>query len=378
MSTPDPDCVPFEQLFGRGFEAAADAPGRVNLIGEHTDYHHGFVLPTVTPQFTRAEIRRRTDDRVRAWSARISQDVEEYRLGFETRGRGWLDYVQGVSTVLARNNLAFGGFDLRLVSSVPVGAGVSSSAALEVSVLRALRRLFALPIDDVTLARLAQAAETDFVGAAVGIMDQIASSVGRPGEALFLDTRSLAMEHIPLPNTIDLVVIDSGVVHRHAGGEYGTRRRESFEAANALGVDHLRDLGLDALERINALPPVLARRARHVVTENQRVIDAVQALRSGDAPALGALFNASHASMRDDYETSTIDVDALVAIGQQDPAIYGARLTGGGFGGCVVMVARATMGRMAATRVLQAYRARTARHGAVLMVASGGMRSPVT
>jgi galactokinase len=247
-----------------------------------------------------------------------------------------------------------------------------------VSVLRALRRAFGLPIDDVRLARLAQAAETDFVGAAVGIMDQIASSLGRPGQALFLDTRSLAIERIGLPDTIDLFVIDSGVVHHHAGGEYGTRRRESFEAAKALGVDRLRDLGLDALERINALPPILARRARHVVTENQRVLDTVHALRSGDAPALGALFNASHASMRDDYETSTIDVDALVAIGQQDPAIYGARLTGGGFGGCVVMLARATMGRLAATRILEEYRARTARHGSVLMVTSGGIgrRSP--
>jgi galactokinase len=336
------------------------------------------VLPTVTPQFTRAEVRKRPDDRVRAWSGWVSQDLEVYRLGVETRGRGWLDYVQGVTRTLARNNFAVGGFDLRLVSNVPVGAGVSSSAALEVSVLRALRRLFVLPIDDVRLARLAQAAEADFVGAADGIMDQMASSIGRRGEALFLDTRSLAMERIPIPDTIDLVVVDSGVVHRHAGGEYGTQRQQSFEAAKALGVDRLRDVGLDALERINALPPVLARRARHIVTENQRVLDAVRALRSGDAPALGALFNASHASMRDDYETSTIDVDTLVAIAQQDPAIFGARLTGGGFGGSVVMLARAAMGRMAAARIVQEYRVRTGRRGAVLIPTPEGQVPAVT
>ena len=171
-------------------------------------------------------------------------------------------------------------------------------------------------------------------------MDQMVCSVGLPGAALFLDTRSLVYESIPLPDTADLAVVDSGIAHQHAGGDYATRRRESFAAAAALGVDYLRDAGPADLDRLERLPPVLCRRARHVVTENQRVLAAVEALRRGDAAQFGALLNASHRSLRDDYETSLPEIDVLVALAQADPDVYGARLTGGGFGGAVVMVTR--------------------------------------
>jgi galactokinase len=339
----------------------------VNLIGEHTDYHEGYVLPTVIPQRTRVRLQRRGDRRVRACSTALGGTWEEYEIGAESPGRGWLDYVQGVTVMLARHGVALPGFDLSIESSVPVGAGVSSSAALEVSLLRGLRALAGFELDDVTLARIAQAAETGFVGAPVGIMDQIASSLGRDGEALFLDTRTLAVDRVPLPPAIEVVVIDSGVSHAHAGGEYVTRRRESFEAAALLGVEHLRDLDVAQLSRTAGLPPLLARRARHVVTENARVLAAVEALRAGDAPRLGALFAASHASMRDDYETSTPEIDALVELGAAHPDIFGARLTGGGFGGSVVMLARAGRGRDAAARIRDAYRRQTGRDGVVLV-----------
>lgn len=357
----------FEDLFNVSPEVVADAPGRVNLIGEHTDYHDGFVLPTVIPQRTHVQGRRRCDDRVRVWSAGLGDHVHEYCLGCETRGRGWLDYVQGVSATLARLGAHVSGFDLRIESTVPVGGGVSSSAALEVSVLRALREIFSLPLDDVELARAAQRVETEFVGAPVGIMDQMASSVGRDGEALFLDTRSLAMQHIPLPRGAELVVVNSGVTHQHAGGKYATRRAESFDAATLLGVSRLRDMTLDELPRIATLPPVLARRARHVVSENHRVLEAVDALRRDDAAALGMLFNASHASIRDDYETSTSDIDTLVEIAQRHADIYGARLTGGGFGGAVVMLARTGTGHAASLCIVTKYRGATGRDGAVLI-----------
>jgi len=347
--------------------ASADAPGRVNLIGEHTDYHDGFVLPTVIPQRTTVHVERRGDQRIRASSDAFGDRWEEYDAGHERSGRGWLDYIQGVTAILARHGVAIPGFDVRIASDVPVGAGVSSSAALEVSLLRALRRLLAFDADDLTLARMAQAVETDFVGAPVGIMDQMAVSLGHPQEALFIDTRSLLVESLPLPGTMDLVVIDSAVPHAHAGGEYATRRRESFEAAARLGVPRLRDVDPTSLPRIAALPPVLARRARHVVTENQRVLDAVAALRNGDAPSLGALFTASHASMRDDYETSTPDIDALVRIAEATPDVYGARLTGGGFGGAVVVLVKAGCARKVAPAVCDAYRAATARAGKVLV-----------
>jgi galactokinase len=357
----------FRGLFDAEPEVRADAPGRVNLIGEHTDYHGGYVLPAVIPQRARVEARTRADRRVRAWSAAVDEPVQEYAIGAETRGRGWLDYVQGVTTLLRQEGAPVSGVDLRIESDVPVGAGVSSSAALEVSVLRALRSLYAWSLDDVALAKLAQRVETEFVGVPVGIMDQMASSVGRDGEALFVDTASLAIERLPLPRDAALVVIDSGVVHQHAGGEYVTRRRESFEAATRLGVERLRDAGLERLPQLSTLPPLLARRARHVITENQRVLDAVTALRDGDVARLGALFNASHASMRDDYETSTPEIDTLVTIAQQHPSVYGARLTGGGFGGAVVMLAEAPNAARVARGVRDLYTQQTGRRAVVLV-----------
>jgi galactokinase len=348
-------------------EVSADAPGRVNLIGEHTDYHDGFVLPTVIPQRTHAHITRRVDLRVRASSGALDGRWEEYEAGKESAGRGWLDYVQGVTAMLARHGVNVPGFDVRIESSIPLGAGVSSSAALEVSLLRALRLLMDLQLDDVTLARMAQSVETDFVGAPVGIMDQMTSSLGRDGEALFLDTRSLAVERIPLPASVEIVVIHSGITHSHAGGEYVTRRRESFEAAQRLGVSRLRDVDITMIRQIDALPGVLARRARHIVTENARVLAATEALRAGDADRLGALLNEAHISMRDDYDASTADIDVLVDIAQNNPAVHGARLTGGGFGGSIVAIARAELGQRAAVEVSAEYRHRTGRSPVVLV-----------
>jgi galactokinase len=347
--------------------ASADAPGRVNLMGEHTDYHEGYVLPTVIPQRTHVHLVRRVDRRVIVSSDRIASRASEYELGGEVRGRGWLDYVQGVTVMLARAGVTLPGFDLHITSNVPLGAGVSSSAALEVSLLRGLRELIELDLDDMNLARIAQRAETEFVGAPVGIMDQVASSLGRDGEALFLDTRTLGFERVPLLPSIQLVVVDSAIPHAHAGGEYATRRRESFEAARLLHVEYLRDLDLAALPRIAALPPVLARRARHVVTENHRVLAAVAALRAADVPRLGALFTASHASLRDDYETSTPEVDALVRIGERHRDIYGARLSGGGFGGAVVLLAKSDRGAAAGAEIRDEYSHATGRQAALLV-----------
>ena len=346
---------------------SGQAPGRVNLIGEHTDYHDGFVLPTVIPQQTRVHLRRRDDGRVRASSTAISSSWEEYEVGREEPGRGWLDYVQGVTAMLARRGVDVSGFDVQVESGIPLGAGVSSSAALEVSLLRALRTMLALDLDDVSLARIGQLVETEFVGAPVGAMDQMTSSLGREGEALFLDTRTLAFERVPIPEAIEIVVIHSGITHSHAGGHYAVRRRESFEAASQLGVGRLRDAGIDDLGRVSRLPGVLARRARHIVTENQRVLEAVDALRAGDAPRLGTLFTASHVSMRDDYEISTPEIDALVGIADAHPAVHGARLTGGGFGGAIVILTGTGQGPAVAESVRSSYARQTGRDATVLV-----------
>ena len=348
-------------------EVRADAPGRVNLIGEHTDYHDGFVLPCAVPQRTHAMLRTRDDRRVRAWSRQIASEPVEFDIGRERAGAGWGDYVQGLTWVLGQEGIEIGGFDLHLDSDVPLGSGLSSSAALEVATLRAIRDAFALPMSDVMLARAAQRAEVEFVGAPVGIMDQMASSLASERDALFLDTRSLDFERIPLPDALELVVINSGVTHQHAGGGYVTRRRESEEAARALGVERLRDVGVDQLGRIAALPPLLARRARHVVTENQRVLAAREALLAGDLRSLGRLFTASHASMRDDYEVSAAEVDLLVEIASATPAVFGARMTGGGFGGAVVIAAATGSGRAVAAEVCADYSSRCRRTPEVLL-----------
>jgi galactokinase len=346
--------------------ATADAPGRVNLIGEHTDYHEGLVLPTLIPQRTRVHLTRRHDHRIRAFSASL-HIAAEYEVGHETPGRGWLDYIQGVTAVLAQTGTAIPGFDLEIESTIPMGAGVASSAALTVSLLRSLRTLLVLDLEDAALAKLAQAAETAFVGAPVGIMDQMAVSVGRDGEALILDTRSLAYHRLLLPSEMELIVIDSGKAHQHAGGGYITRREESFAAAALLGVRVLRDVDIDDLPRLSALPPLLARRARHVITENRRVRDAAAALLRGDLTTLGSLFAASHISMRDDYEISAPDVDALVTLAQHHPSIIAARMTGGGFGGAVVMVAKSGTAVAAAREVSEEY-TRVRQQAAVVLV----------
>lgn len=359
----------FNFLFGCDPGFVADAPGRVNLIGEHTDYNGGFVLPTVIPQRTRVLLAPRNDARVRAWSRGVEPGSEplEYELGRETRGRGWLDFVQGITWALAGEGYELGGFDCLVESDVPVGSGLSSSAALEVSLLRALRSAFNLRIDDVTLARLGQKAENEFVGAPVGIMDQMASNLAGEGEALFLDTRTLDFERIRLPDTVELAVVDSSIAHRHSSGDYRTRRAECERAALLLDVPQLRDAGGGDLTRIRELPAPLDRRARHVVTENARVLEAVEALEAGDAARLGALFHASHASMRDDYEVSIPEIDRLVEMAEAEPDVFGARLTGGGFGGSIVILARAGTASPVARLVCEGYEKEFGRRASILV-----------
>jgi galactokinase len=271
--------------------------------------------------------------------------------------------VQGVTHVLADAGLGVHGFDARIDSTVPVGSGLSSSAALEIALLRALDAAFSLGLDPVAMARAGRRAENEFVGAPVGIMDQMACALADETHALFIDTRSLAWERVPLPRHVEVAVVDSGVAHQHAGGGYRRRRAECEEAAARLGVSALRDVGVDDLARVATLPSPLDRRARHVVTENARVLDAVAALRDGDTARLGVLFAASHTSMRDDFEVSVEEVDLIVRLAAGEPGVYGARLTGGGFGGAVVILTRHGEGAECARRIARAYEmARRGRH----------------
>jgi galactokinase len=361
----------FDALFGRPAEATGEAPGRVNLIGEHTDYNDGFVLPMAIPQRTRVELARSDSQTVRVWSASLDerQGYGTYILGNEERRASWIDYVAGVTWALRESGHQIGGFHARIESAVPLGSGLSSSAALLVALLRALRAVHHLEIDDTSVAALAHRAETTFVGAPVGIMDQMVASLGKQGEALFLDTRTRETRHVPIPRGAEIVVINSNVHHAHASGEYRTRRRECEEAAARLGVGTLRELGDDAaaMARVATLPELLHRRARHVVTENGRVLGMTRALERGDLKSCGALLVEGHRSLRDDFEVSVPEIDFLVERAAAQPGIHGARLTGGGFGGSIVGVADRGAGRHAAEAVALEYSTRFGRSASILL-----------
>jgi len=354
---------------------SGEAPGRVNLIGEHTDYNGGFVLPIAIPQRTRVRLTVREDRRVEAHSRGMAPSAASFVLEEESPRSGWIDYLQGVTWVLARAGFTLRGFALEISSDVPPGSGLASSAALEIALLRALREAFGLDLDDVRLALLAQRAENEFVGARVGIMDQLAANLADAHSALFIDTRDLHYERVPWPAEADLVVIHSGVSHALRGGaaDYNTRRDECEEAAARLGVAQLRDLGLDDLPRLDSLPEPFGRRARHVVTENARVLRAVAALRAADLTTLGDLFKASHASMRDDYEVSTPEVDLLVEVACAQPEIFGARLTGGGFGGAVIALARRGTARQVGQCVCAEYARRSGCQPSLLVPPPGSV-----
>jgi galactokinase len=328
----------------------AEAPGRVNLLGEHTDYNDGFVLPMAIPQRTRVSWRERSDRRVTVRSARVGE--ASFELGREERTHTFVDYIAGVCVALAEQGMQLGGCDLTIESDVPMGGGLSSSAALMVATLRALRTANRLPVDDLAIARLAHRAETSFVGAPVGMLDQMACSLASETSALFLDTRSMRYEQVPFPGDAELVIIDSGITHDHTTGDYRVRRGECEEAARRLGIPKLRDLRDHDWE---SLPDLLRRRVRHVVTENQRVLDGVAAMRAGDVAKLGQLFLASHASMRDDYAVSVPEMDRLVDIAANDPDIFGARMTGGGFGGAMVALAKKGRALASGRRIVNAY-----------------------
>jgi galactokinase len=341
--------------FGRAADVVARAPGRVNLIGEHTDYNGGDVLPTALPQETTVALARRADGTVRVHT-QLGDATVAFALGEERAVGAWSDYVQGCTRALAHAGHAIGGFDAAIASTLPAGSGLSSSAALTVALLRALREAYALGLDDVALARLAHTAESEFVGARVGPMDQMVVSVGSVGSAVFLHTRTLAWEAVALPASADLVVVDSGVRHTlAAGGGYAARRAECARAAALLATTDLCALGPEALGRIAALPAPLDRRVRHVVTEHARVARAVAAMRADDVETLGQLFLASHASQRDDYQVSVPETDCLVELSWSDADVFGARLTGGGFGGAVVILARRGRGRDVAARIVAGY-----------------------
>ncbi|RZI74193.1 MAG: galactokinase [Pseudomonas sp.] len=349
----------FEDVFGRAPQALGEAPGRVNLLGEHTDYNDGYVLPIAITQTTRVTMGRADADH-----------TDLYAASLDARARFTLDqapteqfarYVHGCLRVVQDEGIAVPPLLIHVESDVPMGVGLSSSASLEVAVLRALRALLDLPLDDVRIAQLAQRAEVVHAGVNCGIMDQMAASLAGTERALFLDVLTLERRLVPLPEGTAVLVVDCGIPRSLAASKYNERRAECEDAARGLRVASLREI-TDAV-LTDDLPDPLRQRARHVVTENQRVLSAVQGV---SKQAFGQLMNASHASLRDDYEVSIPPLDALVGLLQSAPGVLGARLTGAGFGGaCVALCEAAEIGNVAGP-VLDAY-ARMGHRGAVLV-----------
>jgi len=334
------------------------APGRVNLIGEHTDYNDGLVLPFALAQRVLCAAARRADRRLVARSAQepARVDVLDPAPGSVD---GWGAYPAGVVWALRAAGHDIGGLEVELDGDLPLGAGLSSSAAVSCAVALACNDLYGLCLDRVALARVAQRAENDFVGAPVGIMDQMAVLHGTAGHAIFLDTRSLAVQPVPLrlaEHGLALLVVDTRAPHRLVDGEYAARRRSCEQAAAALGVAALRDATLASVAGL--ADAVLRRRARHVVTENARVLRVVEVLRSGGDPReIGPALTASHVSLRDDFAVSSVELDAAVhaALGA---GAYGARMTGGGFGGCAIALVDAGAVPEVAEAVARAFAAR--------------------
>jgi galactokinase len=336
------------------------APGRVNLLGEHTDYNDGFVLPVAIDRATWVALRPRTDGRVRAWSEARREWADFATLSVSRNGQGWAEYVKGAAWALDRAGYRVRGWEGVITSDVPIGAGLSSSAALELATLRAFASVSgSVPWDTKEMAGLARRAENEWVGVACGIMDQLVVAEGRDGHALLIDCRSLASTPIPLPAGTVLVVLDTGTRRDLATSAYNERRAQCRSAATAFGVPALRDLDPpDLLTPPLGLEPLAIKRARHVVTENQRVREAAEAMRTCNLSRLGLLMRQSHHSLRDDFEVSNRALDAMADC-SNDAGCWGARMTGAGFGGCVVAIVDAADCAQFVSTVSKAYRAET-------------------
>jgi galactokinase len=355
----------FAERFGDAAPTVAVAPGRVNLIGEHTDYNDGFVLPMAIGKSAVVASRPRSDRRLRLHAVAFDE-TEELDLDSLAAPGGdeWYSYVAGVAWAFASEDLAVSGLDAVVDGDVPLGAGLSSSAALEMATARALAVAGDLEWDPVRMAKLGQKAENQYVGMNCGIMDQFASAVSRDGHALLLDCRSLETRPVPVPGDVAVVVMDTGARRSLAGSAYNDRRAACERVVAHLqkrnpSVKALRDVTLENLEKErDHLDPVDLKRARHVVPENARPVQMADALRAGNLEQAGALMNDSHFSLRDLYEVSCEELDLITEIAREQPACYGARMTGAGFGGCAVALVQADATASFCATVLAAYTAR--------------------
>ncbi|HNS50883.1 MAG TPA: galactokinase [Anaerolineae bacterium] len=350
----------FVERFGGAPECAVRAPGRVNLIGEHTDYNDGFVLPMAIDRAVWIALRRRSDRQVIVHSLDMPHCAQFFLDSLERGGPRWHEYLKGVAWAMQDAGHALEGWEGVLAGDVPVGAGLSSSAAIEMAVARAFCEVSGLAWSPAEMALLGQRAESRWVGVKCGIMDQMISAAGRAGHALLIDCRSLESEPVPLPAGTAVLVLDTSTRRGLVDSAYNERRAQCDRAARVLGATALRDVSAEQLAGAGDAPgrldEITLRRARHVITENERTLDAAAAMRRRDARALGALMVASHESLRDDFEVSSPELNAMVRSALDQAGCYGARMTGAGFGGCAVALAEADAAQALAARTAACYR----------------------
>jgi galactokinase len=350
----------FEQRFGTEPALGVRAPGRVNLIGEHTDYNDGFVLPMAIDRAIWIALQPRQYGEVHVHSLDFDETTSFRLHSLRNTGEGWAEYLKGVAWALQEEGYLLQGWEGVLAGNVPRGAGLSSSAALELAAARAFAAVSDLPWDAAKMARLCQRAENDWVGMKCGIMDQMIAAAGQADHALMIDCRSLETELVPLPAETVVVVLDTATRRGLVDSAYNERRRQCEAAACFFEVPALRDVSLDQLEaRSGELDEVTRRRARHVITENARTLQAAEAMHRDDPAEMGQLMNASHASLRDDFQVSSAELDAMVECARQEDGCYGARMTGAGFGGCAVALVRGDTADAFAASVADRYQTAT-------------------
>ncbi|HGY1227400.1 TPA: galactokinase [Citrobacter farmeri] len=354
----------FAEIFGYPATHTIQAPGRVNLIGEHTDYNDGFVLPCAIDYQTVISCAARNDRLIRVIAADYDNQTDEFSLDAPIvthDSQQWANYVRGVVKHLLKRDSSFGGADLVISGNVPQGAGLSSSASLEVAVGTVFQQLYHLPLDGAQIALNGQEAENQFVGCNCGIMDQLISALGKKDHALLIDCRTLGTKAVSMPEGVAIVIINSNFKRTLVGSEYNTRRQQCETGARFFQQPALRDVSLEAFNAVaNELDPLVAKRVRHVLTENARTVEAASTLEKGDLVRMGQLMAESHASMRDDFEITVPQIDTLVdivkaAIGEKG----GVRMTGGGFGGCVVTLIPETLVPAVQQAVAEQYEAKT-------------------
>lgn len=338
------------------------APGRVNLIGEHTDYNEGFVLPMAINRAIWIALRPRHDRQVALYSLDFDQEGSFFLDEFQNRGSGWIEYVKGIAWALREAGYGIQGWEGIIAGDIPLGAGLSSSAAVEIAAARAFAVVSKISWDPEAMAKIGHKAENDWVGIKCGIMDQMISAAGKAGCALLIDCRTLETEVAPLPTETSIVVLDTATRRELVDSVYNERRAQCEAAARFFEVQALRDLSLEKFQRhAEHIDPVIRRRARHVITENLRTLQAAEAMIKADAVKLGHLFNASHSSLRDDFNVSSQELDLIVELARKQYGCLGARMTGAGFGGCAVALVKAETADVMKPNISKAYRQKTGR-----------------